>query len=134
MLDLRTFHYMLFDGDCGICTAFAQFARGIDRKQHFVIEPYQKFPEEVLITVGTSSERCARKIHVIARNGRIYTGALALNHFFFYYFPWSIFVVLAYMIPILLLGEIIGYAIVAKHRYYLSRWFGLKACVIHHDG
>jgi predicted DCC family thiol-disulfide oxidoreductase YuxK len=130
MLDLRKYHYVLFDGDCGVCTSFSEFAKRIDIKKHFLIEPYQKFPEEALIPFGTTYEKCARKIHVIARSGHIYTDAFALNYFFFHYLPWSILVVAAHAMPILLLFEIIGYAIVAKNRYHLSRWFGLKACVI----
>jgi predicted DCC family thiol-disulfide oxidoreductase YuxK len=132
MIDIGKYHYMLFDGDCGICTSFSEFAKRIDIKKRFLIEPYQKFPEKILIPFGTSYEKCARRIHVIARSGRIYTGAFALNYFFFHYFPWSVLVVLAHIIPLLLLFEITGYAIVAKNRYHLSRWFGLKACMINH--
>ena len=130
MIELGTYHYLLFDGDCGICTAFAEFAKRVDIKNHFVMEPYQKFPEEELLLLGTNHSRCARKIHVIKYDGRMNTGAFALNYFFFHYFPWSILVVAVYVMLILLLFEVIGYAMVAKYRYYLSRWFGLKACTI----
>jgi predicted DCC family thiol-disulfide oxidoreductase YuxK len=130
MIELGKYDYMLFDGDCGICTSFSEMAKRVDTQKRFVVEPYQKFSEEELRPFGTTHRKCAKKIHVIARSGHVYTGAFALNYFFIHYFPWSIPVVLVYTIPILLLIEIIGYAVVAKNRYHLSRWFGLKACVL----
>jgi predicted DCC family thiol-disulfide oxidoreductase YuxK len=132
MIEIGKYDYMLFDGDCGICTSFSAFAKKVDTKKYFLIEPYQKFPEEALIPLGTSHEQCARKIHVITRSGHVYTGAFALNYFFIKYLPWSLLVVSAYVMPVLLLFEIIGYAIVAKNRYHLSRWFGLKSCAMNH--
>jgi predicted DCC family thiol-disulfide oxidoreductase YuxK len=132
-MEIGKYNYMLFDGDCGICSSFSEFAKSLDVKKYFLVEPYQKFSEEDLMPLGITHAKCARKIHVIARNGHIYTGAFALNYFFFHYFPWSLPVVCIYLMPILLLFEIIGYAIVAKNRYHLSRWLGLKACSINPD-
>lgn len=122
--------YMLFDGDCGVCTYSAELAKRIDRKKRYRIEPYQSFPEEQLRRWGLSYEQCARKVQVISSRGRIYRGAFGINYFLFGYFPWSLLVVLVYAIPVVLLLELIGYALVAKHRHRISRWFGLKACLI----
>jgi predicted DCC family thiol-disulfide oxidoreductase YuxK len=132
MIEIGKYDYMLFDGDCGICSAFSEFAKSLDVKKYFLIEPYQNFSAGDLMPLGLTHAKCAKKIHVIARNEHIFTGAFALNYFFFHYFPWSILVVCVHVMPILLLFEVIGYAIVAKNRYHLSRWFGLKVCSINH--
>jgi predicted DCC family thiol-disulfide oxidoreductase YuxK len=128
MIDTERYTYMLFDGDCGICTSFSKTAEAVGTKKLFVIKPYQSFSTEDLVPFRLTYEQCDRKIQVIAHSGRVYTGAFVLNYFFGHYFPWSLLVVLVYAVPISLLIEMIGYAIVAKNRHHLSRWLGLKAC------
>lgn len=120
--------YLLFDGDCGICTRAAEIARGMGDR--FVIEPYQVIPEIELKIFGITYDKCAKSLQVITRKGRVYSGAFAVNYFLWRHFPWSLLVVLIYALPVLLLIEIIGYRLVAKNRYRLSRWFGLQACRI----
>jgi predicted DCC family thiol-disulfide oxidoreductase YuxK len=39
-------------------------------------------------------------------------------------------VFLIYAIPVLLLLEVIGYRIIAENRHRISRWFGMRACLI----
>jgi len=133
MIEVGKYDFMLFDGDCGICAYSAEIAKRIDREKRFLVEPYQNFPEEELMKFGINYEKCSRKIQIISRKGRVYTGAIGLNYFLFNYFPWSLLVVLIYAIPLLLLLEIVGYTIVAKNRHRISRWFGLKACLIRHQ-
>lgn len=130
MIEIGRHAYMLFDGDCGICTYFSEIAKRIDTKNQFVVQPYQLFPEEELMKLRITYEECSKKIQIISPEGRVYTGALGLNYFLFQYFPWQLIVLIVYAIPILLLLEIISYAIVAKNRHHLSRWFGLKACLL----
>ena len=130
MIDLAQHAYLLFDGDCGICTYSTDLAKKIDTQKRFCIEPYQKFSEEELRRYGLSYERCASKVQIISRQGCVYSGAFAVNYFFFGYFPWSLLVILVYAIPILLLFEVLSYALVAKYRHRISQWFGLKACLI----
>ena len=130
MIEIGRHAYLLFDGDCGVCTYSAELAKQIDRKKRFRIEPYQRFPEEQLRRWGLSYEQCARKVQVLSRRGRAHSGAFGINYFLFSYFPWSLLVILVYAIPVLLLLELIGYALVAKHRHRISRWFGLKACLM----
>jgi predicted DCC family thiol-disulfide oxidoreductase YuxK len=122
--------YMLFDGDCGICSYSAEVARRMDSKGRFVIEPYQAFPEADLEKFGISYADCSKRMYVISRRGRAHGGAFGINYFLFQRLPWSLLVVLIYILPILLILEIIGYALVAKNRHTLSRWFGLKACLL----
>ena len=122
--------YLLFDGDCGVCSWSAGVARRIDRDHHFIIEPYQMFDESELMRFGIDYEKCSRALQVITRKGRVYAGAFGVNYFLWRRFPWSLAVFLIYAIPVLLLFEVIGYRIVADNRHRISRWFGMKACLI----
>jgi predicted DCC family thiol-disulfide oxidoreductase YuxK len=123
---------MLFDGDCGICTYSADIVKRIDRRNLFRVLPYQSFPEETLRPWGISYADCTRKVQVVSQRGRVFRGAFAVNYVLYQYFPWTLLVVVIYAVPILLLLEILGYALVARNRTRLSRWFGLKACLKDH--
>ena len=129
MVDRHLKALMLFDGDCGICTSFATFAAKIDLKKQFEIIPYQTYSEEKLKSWGMSYKQCSEKMQVVTPQGRTYGGAFGMNYFFYQYPPWTFLVILFYVIPLFLLGEIIVYALVARNRQRLSRWFGLKACL-----
>jgi predicted DCC family thiol-disulfide oxidoreductase YuxK len=122
-------HRFLFDGDCGVCTYLSSVAERIDGGRRFLIEPYQRVPEEELRRFGVTYEKCAKRAYVLTRGGRAYGGAFAVNHFLFYQFPWTIAILLIYAIPVLLLFEILGYWLVAKNRHRISRWFGMTACL-----
>ena len=84
--------YLLFDGDCGICTAFAAWARRLDRQEKFAIVPYQTFSAAELQRRGTSAQKCAQRMHAFTSRGRIQTGAFALNYFAGSFFPWRLLV------------------------------------------
>jgi predicted DCC family thiol-disulfide oxidoreductase YuxK len=123
--------YLLFDGDCGVCTWSSEIARRMDRDGQFVIEPYQMFGEEELAKFGITYEQCSRAIQVITRKGRVHQGAFGVNYFLWQQgFPWSLGVMLIYAIPVMLLLEVIGYRLVASNRHRISQWFGMKACLL----
>lgn len=130
MIDLGKRNYLLFDGDCGICSYSAEWAKKQDRSGEFIIEPYQRFPEHELIRLGLTYEDCAREVQVVSGRGRVYGGAIAVNYFLLKRFPWMLLVILIYAIPALLLLEVIGYRLVARNRHRVSRWLGLKACLL----
>ena len=130
MIEIGKYDYMLFDGDCGICNYSAELARKMDKKCRFKIEPYQTVPEEELQKFGLTYDDCDKRMYVISRRGRRYPGAFGVNYFLIHKLPWSPLVVLIYVLPILLLLEVLGYAVVAKNRHRISRWFGLKACLL----
>ena len=126
--------YMLFDGDCGVCTWSAEIARRMDHGRGFVVEPYQAFDEGELARFGIDYEKCSRAAQVITRKGRVYAGAFGVNYFLWRRLPWSLAVFLIYAIPVLLLLEVIGYRIVADNRHHISQWFGLESfCRSHRD-
>ncbi len=120
--------YVLFDGDCGICTSWSRWAERIDRRDLYAIVPYQSIPENALQARGVTYVDCERALQLIPAEGPVRRGALAINRFLFHYPPWSVLVALLYAIPVLLLGELVVYRLVARHRQTLSRRFGLQAC------
>jgi predicted DCC family thiol-disulfide oxidoreductase YuxK len=123
-------NYLLFDGDCGICTYSSELAARLDRQRQFTLAPYQAFSESELARYGITYAACQRKLQVITARGRVYTGAFGVNNFLWRQFPWSLLVVLIYALPVLLVLEVIGYALVAHNRHRLSQWFGMKACLL----
>lgn len=127
---LGTYDLLLFDGDCGICSRSAEIAKRIARRSGYQVEPYQRIPEEDLKRFGIDYEKCSRRIYAITRDGKAYGGAFGLNHFCWRHFPWTILPLIIYLLPPLLVVEIILYKIVAKNRHTISRWLGLDACLI----
>ncbi len=121
---------LLFDGECGLCRVAARFAERLDRARRFSLLPYQQISESELIRHGASGEKCSRRVYVLTARGKVFTGAFAVNYFLWHYYPWKIFVALIYIFPILLLLEIVGYAIIARFRRRLSQWLGLTACTL----
>ena len=122
--------YLLFDGDCGICSWSAEQVQKMDRRKLFVVQPYQSIPESELQKFGITYEQCDEKLHVISRHSNVYRGAFGVNYFFWQYWPWKLLVIFIYAIPVLLVAEFMVYAWVARHRHRLSQWLGLKACLL----
>ncbi len=120
--------HLLFDGDCGICTWFAEWCQRTDSSRRWRIAPYQDVAEDELAKHDVTWAQCAHSMHVIARSGRVHRGAFAVNAFLWQRAPWRPLIVVVYAIPVFLLLEIIGYRIVANHRARLSKWLGLEAC------
>ncbi len=122
--------YLLFDGDCGICTWSSEIARRMDGGKHFVIEPYQAFDESELLRFRISYGQCTKKLQVITRKGTVHQGAFGVNYFLWKQFPWTLLVFVIYALPLLLLIELIAYRLIADNRQRLSAWFGMKTCVL----
>ncbi len=120
--------YLLFDGDCGICSWSAEWVQKMDRRRLFMIQPYQDIPEAELLKFGITPTQCSQKIQVIARGGRVYQGAFGINYFLWQYWPWKLLVALIYAVPLVLGAELLIYAWVTRNRHRLSQWLGLKAC------
>lgn len=121
---------VLFDGDCGVCTYLADKARKIDRAHQFKIEPFQNFSEDELKRFGLNYKMCLQKLRVVSSARKVLSGAHGVNYFLFKLFPWSILVILVYVVPVFLLLEIIGYALIANNRGKISSMLGLEGCVI----
>lgn len=122
--------YLLFDGDCGICTWSSELAKRMDAKSQFAIEPYQMFTESELLKFGIGYENCSKKLQVLTRRGRVYAGAFGVNYFLWQRPVFRLLIILIYALPLLLLFELIGYRVVAANRHRISAWVGLKACTL----
>ena len=120
--------HLLFDGDCGICTWCSDIAKRMNGQ--FIVQPYLMFDEAELQRFGISYEDCTKELKVITLQGRAYGGAFGVNYFLWQKVLFRPLVILIYVLPILLLFEVIGYKLVAVNRHRLSAWFGLKACAL----
>jgi predicted DCC family thiol-disulfide oxidoreductase YuxK len=125
-------NYLLFDGDCGVCTWSSEIVRQMDRRGRFIVEPYQRYAEQELRRFGINYPDCDRALQVITHRGRVYPGAFGVNYFLWQQFPWSLLVGLIYVIPVFLLIELISYRLIANNRGRISQWFGLNACSLGH--
>ncbi len=121
---------VLYDGACGICSHFARWIRRIDAKNRFAIVPYQSFSELELRNAGLTIADCEKALQLITERGKVRSGASAVNYFFWHFRPWSFLVAVIYALPFLLLGEHIGYRLLARHRHTVSRMFGLDVCAV----
>ena len=130
MLDLAERGYLLYDGDCGVCEELAEWARRLDRRGRFFVRPFQDFGEADLQAHGMSYADCERGIQVLTQKDRVYRGAFGVNRFLVSYFPWALLVFTLYLVPVLLLLELVAYRQFAKHRHHVSRWLGLTACKV----
>lgn len=130
MTTLGTYDLLLFDGDCGVCSKSAEIARRIARRSGYQVEPYQRYSEEELAPLGLDYARCSKRVKAITRHGRVLSGAFAVNHFCWRHPAWAIIPIVIYLLPPLLLAELILYDIVAYNRQRISRWLGLTACAI----
>jgi predicted DCC family thiol-disulfide oxidoreductase YuxK len=119
---------LLFDGDCGICTWWAGRARRLDRREVFTILPYQDVPQADLAPWGVTHADCHEQLHLLFDRRRRRRGAFAVNAFLWRFFPWSVLVAVLYLLPPLLLFEVLGYRLVARHRTAISRRLGLRGC------
>jgi predicted DCC family thiol-disulfide oxidoreductase YuxK len=130
-VDLPRHGLLLFDGECGVCSWLALRARRIDGRGRFGIRPYQEVAEADLAPWRVTHADCARSLQLLlGRPGRPrrHGGAFAVNAFLWRFFPWSLGVALLYLLPPLLVLEIVGYRLVAAHRARVSRLLGLSAC------
>src|SRR5689334_22842200 len=75
LIELGKRAYLLFDGDCGICTWFADVTMRIDVQRLFYIEPYQRMPEPDLQPLGLRHIDCSRRLQVITQQGKVHSGA-----------------------------------------------------------
>ncbi len=142
---------LLFDGDCGICTWLAQRAERLDRR--CAVMPYQDLDPVLLQPFGISPADCAERLYLLepwpprktgaptggagdhpagtpADAQRLHArgGAFAVNAFLLRCRFWAILPVVLYLLPPLLLLEIVAYRWVARNRSWISRRLGLEAC------
>jgi hypothetical protein len=82
------------------------------------------------LALGLSHKSCHGEVKVISSSGHVYGGAFAVNYFLLKHQPWTLAIVVIYLIPILLLFEILIYKLIAGNRTRISTWLGLSACKV----
>ncbi len=112
--------YLLWDGECRLCRHAAAFAKRIDRRARFAIRPHQDFTDAELATVGLSHEICDRALQCVLPSGQVRAGARAINAFLRGFWFTAPIGILAEAIPLVLVAESIGYALVARNRHWIA--------------
>jgi predicted DCC family thiol-disulfide oxidoreductase YuxK len=128
LVNVGTTNYLLFDGECGVCAAFARWASRRDRHGQFTFLPYQAVPAEELASVGLTPKQCSQRLYIITRRGRVLGGVFGLNAFLLHLPRWRFLALFAVVVPPLLLLEMALYALIATSRHRISRWLGLETC------
>jgi predicted DCC family thiol-disulfide oxidoreductase YuxK len=111
-------HWILFDGDCGMC---GRFARGVARKDvegQFEIVPFQEAPSPPM--TPELARACERALHVVLADGKVLRAGRAVL-FVKEQLGWGWFARLLRRAPFIWFIEI-GYRLVADHRPFFSRF------------
>lgn len=108
---------VLFDGDCGFCTAQARRLAAPGKVS------LRSFREEAALAAfpGLSLEECLREMKLVDRQGRVYGGAEAIARAFILGRPFLGRVAQLYYVPGVRWVADRIYAWVARNRFRLSR-------------
>jgi len=118
---------VLYDGDCGICTAFKVEAERRDRENRLRFVPFQSSDLDQ-VAPDVTREMASKAVYLVQADGQRFRGARA----FFEAMrrlpgPWG-WVGAIGALPLLSLFAEPFYRLVAHNRAALSRWLGLDAC------
>lgn len=118
-------HWVIWDGDCGLCSHFAQRVRDRDPQRQFQIVQYQSCPSPPMNPA--MYERCKSEMAVVTDSGRELFGARAVLYVVERQgFGWVAKVLAA---PPLIWIMSLGYALIARNRGMISkRFFSGTAC------
>ena len=108
-------HLVLWDGECGMCSRFAQHIQDRDTRQALDVVAYQHCHDPRV--TPAIREACEHALHVIQSDDRVLTGADAV------FFSWQVTVVplaIVRLPPLIWVAEL-GYRIVAANRYWFSK-------------
>ena len=111
-------HWLFWDGDCGFCRRAVEWVRRRDTAGLFRIVPYQSAPRPPM--TDDLAARCARAMHVVASDGRVYAAGRA-SLFVLERVGWPRLARGLARRP-LVWGVELGYRLVARHRGRVSRW------------
>ena len=133
-MNLRRQRYLIYDGDCGFCNACVSLATAYDRQRLFILAPFQALSSTLspteLQSTGLTEKDCRRALQAITPNGKVLSGAMAINYFLWQRWTGKILVTILVAIPLLLVLELAIYGIVARYRHRLSEMLGLRICTI----
>ena len=117
-------HWLIWDGECGLCSSTAKRIRQRDTQRKFQIVSYQNCPRPPM--TDERFVRCRRELCLITSDGREMWGARAV---FFALAETGSKIWKAWMLPPLIWMAAGGYWLVARNRGLLSkRFFGGQEC------
>lgn len=119
---------MLFDGDCGICTASAEWVNARDKGATILVRPYQSYSDAELAQWGLTPEMCSQLLQVVDGAGRVHSGANAINMIGLSLEGLSPLATIPIFFPPILWAEHVVYGIVAANRTKISTMLKMKAC------
>ncbi len=115
---------LIYDGGCGFCTRAVRLAVRLDQGSRVRFRPFQELPPPELRSLGLSPEDCERRLRFVVPGGRTWGGALAVNRFLLCVNPggfggWLLraAALLVFLLPPLLLFEVLAYEMVARNRH-----------------
>lgn len=115
-------HWLLWDGDCGVCRAAAGWVARHDRTGRFTVVAWQRAPSPPM--TAELARACQRAVQVLPREG-LRLGGDAAVLFILGELGWPRLARLGRCVPFrwLIAG---GYRLVARHRGWVSRVLGLS--------
>ena len=118
-------HWMIWDGECGLCSTTARWVRKKDRKKQFQIVTYQNCPRPPM--TDDLYERCKTEMYVVTKEGKELGGANGVL-FALQTVSWGWFAAVWRVPPFLWLASGV-YRLVARNRGWISqKFFGGVAC------
>ncbi|MGC8722663.1 MAG: thiol-disulfide oxidoreductase DCC family protein [Acidobacteriota bacterium] len=111
---------VLYDGECGLCRAQALWLRRLDWRRRLRWEDFHESAARGTCPAGLGREALERSLHVVAADGRLFRGFLALRRLALCLPALWPFVPLLYLPGAASLGEPL-YRLVARNRHRLDR-------------
>lgn len=122
-------HWMIWDGECGLCSATARWVHKKDRKKQFQIVTYQNTPRPPM--TDAIFEQCKSAVVVMTSDGKQFNGADGIL-FVLEHLGWGVFARILRLPPLVWVMRL-GYLVIARNRGRLSRWFfGGQVCGLDH--
>lgn len=110
-------HFVLYDGECGLCERFAGWVRRRDTLGRFEVVAYQDCPAPPM--TPALAEACTRAVHVVTARGRVIRAGRAVL-FILHQLGYRCSTRVLAIRPFLWMVEL-GYAFVARNRGWLAR-------------
>lgn len=115
-------HWVFYDGDCGMCSRYAEGLKKADKSGVFHVIAYQDAHTPPM--TEELRERCKRALYVSTANGTILGGAKAVL-FIKSKTGWGWFAKLLSYPPFIWVIHVL-YRIVANNRHVFSKWLYRK--------
>ena len=120
---------VIFDGDCGVCSALKDWVAGRDTAGNLEFITFQTGNLEE-ISPGLTLELASQALHFVGRDGRRFCGArAAFETLRRLPGPWGALGTVLSFPPSSFMAEPFYY-LFARNRGRLSRWLGLDRCGI----